>query len=144
MNGLTSKYDSRLHQVATLMMLAAYLFFAFGEITIEAMHRGIHAWQNATHAHQSHTHHHALHGHEHSHHHHDMLGFLKRLVDASNQENSPENITTVEVDKHLLNELYIDSPKTHQAFTKHVFFFFTVLMPKHSWHFVPPPNILMS
>jgi oligoribonuclease (3'-5' exoribonuclease) len=143
MMGQTSTYDSRLHKAATLMMLAAYLFFAFGDITIEVMHNGIHAWQNAKHTHQSHTHHHDLHAHGHSHgqHQHAVLEFLKRWVDVSSEENSAGDVVKVSIDKHFFEaEEFLLSNFTQTAF-KQFFCFSSQLLAKHSWPAMHPPQI---
>jgi hypothetical protein len=70
----SSAYDRRIHRVATVMMLLAYVFFAFGNIAVEAIHRGIHRFSTGD------THHHDHHGHHHADHHHGALDLLLAVL----------------------------------------------------------------
>lgn len=127
-------------------MLAAYLFFAFGDLNIEVMHWGAHTIQKAIASENSHMHHHAMHshhhGHGHSHHHqHDFLGFLKKLLEKPDSEGVP--IEVIDYDKHkfLIEIIHFESEVPSEGNVQYQFSYRNSLTAAHlNTYFVPPES----
>lgn len=140
MSHKAGKLNRMYQQTGTLLMLAVYLFFAMGDLSIEVMHKISHAWQNSTVT--SHSHGSRVHSHSGSQHQHEVLAFLNRLVSSSEKENPLETKVKIEVDKHLIQDKIFHLSYYFDSFLKHFSLFSRLLLSKHSWGNTDPPEHL--
>jgi hypothetical protein len=141
----TIKYGSRLHQGASLVLLAAYFFYVMGDAAIEVLHRVEHAVQNAAsnhiHAHP-HTHHLHYH-HHHSDHHHHVLDLLEALLNQTRGESAPPAPLYTKTDKHFFSSF------SFELHTPTIPIFHTVLLAGtllqgHRRLADPPPKVFFN
>lgn len=142
MNEKTCKQFRRYQQMATLLMLAVYLFFAMGDLALEVMHKISHAWQNSTTAPHSHKHGSRVHSHGEVQHQHAVIAFLNLLVGSSETKNSSEIDIKIDLDKHFIQYDRIHLSQYESDFYNHLSNFSALLLPKHSKAEAPPPEHL--